>query len=159
MSEQELIHELTLRNKELENKLLSTEQKLTEALAKIDTLADAEGKMQTITQENEALKASVTELEAKLKAQEEANAISKEMIAEVMLEAQRKAQEMTESAKFEVQEARAMLAKTELELDMVMREARIYYRQVQETQKESDRLFGEMLSNLEQLTQDTELQN
>lgn len=159
MSEQERIHELTLRNKELENKLLSTEQKLTEALAKIDTLADAEGKMQTITQENEALKASVTELEAKLKAQEEANAISKEMIAEVMLEAQRKAQEMTESAKFEVQEARAMLAKTELELDMVMREARIYYRQVQETQKESDRLFGEMLSNLEQLTQDTELQH
>lgn len=159
MSEQERIQELTLRNKELENKLLSTEQKLTEALAKIDMLADAEGKMQTVTQENEALKASVTELEAKLKAQEEANAISKEMIAEVMLEAQRKAQEMTESAKFEVQEARAMLAKTELELDMVMREARIYYRQVQETQKESDRLFGEMLSNLEQLTQDTELQN
>lgn len=159
MSEQERIQELTLRNKELGNKLLSTEQKLTEALAKIDTLADAEGKMQTITQENEALKASVTELEAKLKAQEEANAISKEMIAEVMLEAQRKAQEMTESAKFEVQEARAMLAKTELELDMVMREARIYYRQVQETQKESDRLFGEMLSNLEQLTQDTELQH
>lgn len=159
MSEQERIQELTLRNKELENKLLSTDQKLTEALAKIDMLADAEGKMQTVTQENEALKASVTELEAKLKAQEEANAISKEMIAEVMLEAQRKAQEMTESAKFEVQEARAMLAKTELELDMVMREARIYYRQVQETQKESDRLFGEMLSNLEQLTQDTELQN
>lgn len=157
MSEQERIQELTLRNKELENKLLSTDQKLTEALAKIDMLADAEGKMQTVTQENEALKASVTELEAKLKAQEEANAISKEMIAEVMLEAQRKAQEMTESAKFEVQEARAMLAKTELELDMVMREARIYYRQVQETQKESDRLFGEMLSNLEQLTQDTEL--
>lgn len=159
MSEQERIQELTIKNKELENKLLSTEQKLTEALAKIDMLADAEGKMQTVTQENEALKASVTELEAKLKAQEEANAISKEMIAEVMLEAQRKAQEMTESAKFEVQEARAMLAKTELELDMVMREARIYYRQVQETQKESDRLFGEMLSNLEQLTQDTELQN
>lgn len=159
MSEQERIQELTIKNKELENKLLSTEQKLTEALAKIDMLADNEGKMQTVTQENEALKASVTELEAKLKAQEEANAISKEMIAEVMLEAQRKAQEMTESAKFEVQEARAMLAKTELELDMVMREARIYYRQVQETQKESDRLFGEMLSNLEQLTQDTELQN
>lgn len=159
MSEQERIQELTIKNKELENKLLSTEQKLTEALAKIDMLADAEGKMQTVIQENEALKASVTELEAKLKAQEEANAISKEMIAEVMLEAQRKAQEMTESAKFEVQEARAMLAKTELELDMVMREARIYYRQVQETQKESDRLFGEMLSNLEQLTQDTELQN
>ncbi len=159
MSEQERIQELTIKNKELENKLLSTEQKLTEALAKIDMLADAEGNMQTVTQENEALKASVTELEARLKAQEEANAISKEMIAEVMLEAQRKAQEMTESAKFEVQEARAMLAKTELELDMVMREARIYYRQVQETQKESDRLFGEMLSNLEQLTQDTELQN
>lgn len=139
-----------MNNEDLERKLITAQIKIDELTKQLNESDSSSLKVVQLERENIQLRARLAELERELDNLQSSgdDAASKEAIAEVMLEAQRKAREITDNANYEVKEARKLLSHAEYELELVTRDARNYYRQVEDARAEADRLFNEMLKNL-----------
>lgn len=158
-------NERTVRyeNQELQTQIASLREKLdtlgnaasqvtnTAAASNDDEILRLEGRNSALQRELRQTEESYSRLEAKYKAlqSQQDPESSKAVIADVLLQAQKKAKEITDRANQEVKEAKKLLSRVEYELELVTRDARNYYRQTEEAKAKADQLFQDMLKQVD----------